>query len=130
MAEDNEFLEIVKEINSCKDEIKQASQNIISRLNESKSINDFDNDFLVIMTALGKIGTISGNAYKLNSYADSINNLIFRLRNFSGDWGQGNYLRYLLNQICMIGFDIKKKGKKIEITIPKIEFNFPKFEMK
>jgi hypothetical protein len=128
MSSDKEYLDIVKEISSCKDTIKQSSQKIISKLNGLDDSVDIDKEVIEILTALGKIGTISGNAGPVNSYVDAWNDCICDIRRMKGDWGQKIFLKDMLNRICMISFDIKKKGKKFEINLPKIDVNFQKFQ--
>jgi len=124
---DKEF-EIGKELNLYKDEIKNASQRIISKLEKLNDFSEIDKEFVTIFNALGKIGTITGNAHRLNEFSDSVNDLLFDLKLMQGDWGQKSFLIHLLNRICLIGFDVKKRGNKIQVIIPKIEFNFPKIE--
>lgn len=127
-SSDKDYLDIVKEINSYKDTIKQSSQKIISRLNGMDDSIDIDKEILEILSSLGKIGTISGNARSLNSYAESWSNCVSSIGRMKGDWGQKTFLKDMLNQICMISFDVKKKGNKFEIRVPKIDINLQKFE--
>jgi len=127
MSSDKEYLEVIKEINSCKNVIKQSSQKIISQLNGLDDSVDIDKEILEILNALGKIGTISGNARPVNSYTDAWNDCVSDVRRMKGDWGQKKFLKDMLNRVCMISFDVKKKGRKFEIKLPKIDVNFQKF---
>lgn len=129
MNSDKEYLDIAKEINSYKDTIKKSAQNIISQLNGADDSVDIDKEIIEILNALGKIGTISGNAGRLNIYVDSWNDCIFSQRGMKGDWGQKEFLKHMLNQVCMISFDVEKKGKKFVINIHGIDVNFQKFSI-
>jgi hypothetical protein len=118
----SEYLELIKEINKQKDNIKLASQIIISKIHLKE---DTDREILEIMTALGKIGTMTGNANKFNNLAMDWKNGFNRAKRMKGGLSK-LLLSDLLSDICMISFDIKKNGKKYEIKLPKIDFSLIK----
>lgn len=126
LATDKEWVEIVKEINQYKDDIKESAQKIVSSLNNSKSLIDIESEFLEILNALGKIGTMTSNASRVNAYACALTDSFTLSRSEQGK-KLGNLLIIdLLNRVCLISFDVKKRGKGYEITIPKIDVNFVK----
>src|SRR5437660_7840939 len=127
---DDDWLELIKIVNSYKDEIKQSSQKIISKINNSDISVDIDKELIEILNSFGKIGTISGNARGINSFAIEWHNCVNGMKAMEGDWGQHDFLKVMLGKICMISFEVKKKwwSKKLEIKLPSIDFNFQKFQ--
>lgn len=125
-SSDKEYLDIVKEINFYKDTILESSQNIIYRLRNPSSIG-IDHFILEIMNSLGKIGTITGNAGLMNKFSDSWYDALSSANKMDKELRK-MLLTDLLNRLCMVSYDIKKNGKKIEIKLPKIEINLQKFE--
>lgn len=123
---DKEYLDILKEVNSYKDAILESSLNIIYHLKKPSSIG-VDHYIIEIMNSLGKIGTITGNAGLMNAFSDSWYDALSSVNRMDEE-SRKMLLPDLLNRLCMVSFEIKKNGKKIEIKLPKIEINLQKFE--
>lgn len=125
MGEKVEYLELLRQVNEQKDIIKKSSQNIIA-INNRKKTGNIDHEIIEIMTALGKIGTMTGNANKFNDLAMYWKDALHSARGMKSSNLSKLLINDLLNDICLISFDIKKNGKKFEIKLPKIEFNMTK----
>jgi len=123
LVNENELLEIRKEINFYKDQIKNSAQKIFTALEDSESNFSIDSEMLEIYNALGKIGTISGNT-RIASYSNSLVDLFSLVKQFSGTKIESkSFYHKFLSQLCSTPFEVKQKGNKFEITIPSITFD-------
>ena len=125
----NNLLEIRKEINSHKDEIKNSAQKILSALDNSTDKSFIDVELLEILNALAKIGTISGDSKNIAIFIKDQLDLLKDLKQFGAGKQEDIRLAYQwwLNQICSASFNVKQKGRKYEITIP-IKINISIFK--
>jgi len=123
---DKEWYEIAREINSIKDNIKNSAKNIINSLNDPKKNIDIDSEFLEVMNGLGKIGTITNNADRVNNYSKALSDAFTHARTDSREISK-SIIIYWMNQVSSTSFTIMKKGNRFEISLPKIDFNFMKF---
>lgn len=120
MANENTLLEIRREINLHKDQIKNSGQRILSILDNSKDKSLIDMELLEILNALGKIGTISGDSKNIAIFVKDQLDLLTELKKISeGDHKDVRLVHYWwLNQICSVTFEVKQKGMNFEITTP------------
>ena len=125
MSQDKEWLDVVHEVNSIKDEIKESAQKIIVQCDEGKNYDIVDKEFLEILNGLGKIGTISSNPERINDYSDALSGLVEHSR-IDMRYGK-DMIKIAMDQVCSISFDVKKKGRKFEINIPSLDLNLFKF---
>ena len=124
MSEDNEVPDITREVNSIKDTIKESAQKITEYCSEEKNYGLIDKEFLEILNGLGKIGTLSSNPDKINGYTQALAGFVEHSR-LDMRFGK-ECIKIGMNQVCGISFDIKKKGNKFEINLPKLDLNFIK----
>lgn len=126
MDNEKEWLEVVSEINSILDHNKESAQKIIRYCNDAKNHHLIDVEFLEILNGLSKIGTLSSNADRINNYSQALSNAI---ETAQLDMRIGAYVvKHMLNQLCATGFNVEKKGKKMELKFPKININLQNFE--
>jgi hypothetical protein len=127
LTNENDRLEIINKINDCKDQIKNSSQKILASADIPKSENIIGSEVLEILTALGKIGTLTGNSKTIFAYTKALGECFATLAlNDNPRIPLKHGYQVILNQLCGTSFDVIQKGKKFEIKIPKVDFTFLK----
>lgn len=119
MLNESSRLSTISEINACKDEINRASKNILSKLRNPSNKLEIDSDILDVLTAIGKIGTLSANPRDVSNWAASVSDMFIRLDKMNSATKLQGF-RIVLYQACLTAFLAKNTKGRFVLKLPDI----------
>ena len=127
MQDGAEQLEIINKIMEQKEIIKKASQEIIGKIDDPRADVYIHSRILEILTAVSNIGIIANESDRLYNFIHSWKAFVESTLALEQRQLRAPIIMHALNMMCTISFNVKKKGSRYKINIPKLDVNVFKF---
>ena len=126
MQDGAERFEIVSKVMEQKEIIKKASQEIIEKIDDPLADRYINFGIIEILNAASNINIIANKSDRLFKFICAWQNMIDTILTSEPNELRTLLIKRALNMICTISFDVKKKGTRYEINMPKFDLSLLK----